>query len=124
VASHAALHLLNAEQKIGRQAMKYFVEGLTNVHGGESNVRRIGEYETLEDAIRASEHVIDEFLIARIGNAMTAADLFVQYQKFCEVPFIFCDDAKTINVTGFNHFKYAMTRCSTLCARAQSEPAG
>ena len=103
--------------------MTYFVEGLTNFHGGASNVRRIGEYETLEDAVRASKQVIDEFLNAKLQDGMTVADLFCQYQKFGEVPFIFCDDARTINVSGFNHFKYAMIRCSALCNRTESESA-
>ena len=103
--------------------MNYFVEGLTNVHGGESNVRRIGVYETLETAISAAEKVIDEFLLGRLDVGMTAAELFRQYQKSGEVPFIFCDDARTINVTGFNHFKHAMNRCGELCASAESESA-
>ena len=46
--------------------MKYCIEGLNNIHGGEANVRRIGKYETLKDAIKASEQVIDEFLIGRL----------------------------------------------------------
>ena len=103
--------------------MKYFVEGLTNMHGGESHVRRVGEYETLEEAIRASEQVIDAFLLASAKNGMTVVDLFAEYQKSGEVPFIFSDDAKTINVPGFNHFKYAMTRCAALCVSTSSEPA-
>ena len=103
--------------------MTYFVEGLTNFHGGESNVRRIGEFATLEDAIRASEQVIDEFLMAARENGMKITALFLQYQKSGEVPFIFSDDAGTINVSGFNHFKYAMNRCSELCARTENESA-
>jgi hypothetical protein len=94
----------------------YFVEGLTNAHGGESNVRRIGEYAELEDAIRASEQAIDEFLAARLKEGMSDGALFALYQKFGEVPFIFSDDARTINVPGFNHFKYAMLRCQEMCA--------
>ena len=103
--------------------MTYFVEGLTNFHGGASNVRRIGQYEMLEDAIKASKQVIDEFLIAKLNDGMTVADLFFQYQKFGEVPFIFSDDESTINVSGFNHFKYAMIRCSAPCTRTESESA-
>ena len=101
--------------------MTYFVEGLTFVHGGEGIVRRIGEYETLEEAIRTSHRVIDEFLIGKAQDGMTAADLFFQYQEFGEVPFIFSDDAITINRTGFNHFQYSMMRCNALCNRTESE---
>ena len=103
--------------------MTYFVEGLTNVHGGEGNVRRIAECETLEDAIRTSQQVVDEFLIARRDDGMTATDLFSEYRKFGEVPFIFVDGDVTVNVTGFNHLHYAMIRCGVLCTRSESESA-
>ena len=33
--------------------MTYFVEFLKNVPGGEGDVRHIGDYETLEEAIKA-----------------------------------------------------------------------
>jgi hypothetical protein len=103
--------------------MTYFVEGLTNVNGSASSVRRIGEYETLPDAIRVSERLIEEFLTANLESGMTVADLFSQYQNFGEFPFIFCDDARTINVSGFNHFRYAMEHCNALCTRNESAPA-
>jgi len=101
--------------------MKYFVEGLTKVHGGEGYVRRIGECETLEGAIRTSQQVIDEFLIGRLQDGTTPTNLFTQYQNFGEVPFIFVDGDDTINVAGFNHFNYAMTRCFALCTRSETE---
>lgn len=103
--------------------MIYFVEGLTNVVGGEGTVRRIGEYETLEDAIRAAESIVDEFLIAKKRDGMTVADLFFQYQNFGEVPFIFCDGDRTMNVRKFNHFKYAMLRCEAICLTTESKSA-
>lgn len=103
--------------------MPYVVEGLSNFHGGGSNVRRIGEYEAVEDAIKASKQVVDEFLIGKFEEGTTAAALFSLYQKFGEVPFIFRDDARTINVAGFNHFQYAMNRCSAICAQTASNPA-
>jgi hypothetical protein len=104
--------------------MTYFVEGLTILHGGESIVRRIGEYETLKDAVMRSQQVIDDFLIAKAQDGMTAADLFSQYQEFGEVPFIFSDDVITINRTGFNHFQYSMMRCRALCNRNEGKLAG
>jgi hypothetical protein len=102
--------------------MMYFVEGLTNVHSGESDVRHIGDFETLDEAIKASQDTIDRFLAANLRTGMTVADLFAQYQKFGEVPFIFSDGAKTMNVSGFNHFKYAMIRCAALCESTEMSP--
>ena len=53
---------------------------------------------------------------------MAAADLFSVYQKNGDVPFIFNDGDKTINVGGFNHFKYAMRRCAEICGQVQASP--
>ena len=116
-----AFDLLELDQTSKGCEMTYFVEGLTKVHGGEGNVRRIGEYEVLGDAISASEQVIDEFLMSRVEDGMTIADLFFQYERFGEVPFIFCNDASSINVSEFNHFKYAIERCSAICLHTESE---
>jgi hypothetical protein len=96
--------------------MTYVVEGLTNFHGGEGTVRRIGEHTVLDEAIAASKRIIDEFLASRFEQGITAAALFSHYQKNGEVPFIFRDDGNTVNVRGFNHFEYAMSRCSEICA--------
>ena len=102
--------------------MTYFVEVLKNVHGGEGDVRHIGDYESLEAAVEASQFLIDKFLIANYRYGMTVADLFAKYQKNGDVPFIFSDGDKTINVGGFNHFKYAMTKCTEICAPVASAP--
>jgi hypothetical protein len=96
--------------------MPYYVEGLSKVPGGKGDVRRIGEYETLADAIKAAEQVIDGFLQSILEPDMNAADLFSKYNDQGEIPFIFRDGDKTVNVKGFNHFSYAMTRCGSICA--------
>jgi hypothetical protein len=96
--------------------MTYFVEGLTTVREGESTVRTVGQFETLENAVRAAELVIDEFLSRTFVIGMTAAVLFAHYQKNGEVPYIFSDDDRTMNVRGFNHLTYASQRCVALAA--------
>ncbi len=79
-------------------------------------VRRLGEYETLEDAVAAAKSAIDEFLKRSHQSGMSAGQLFFYYQNFGETPFIFRDDAGTVNVAGFNHFEYAMSRSAEICA--------
>jgi hypothetical protein len=96
--------------------MTYFVEGLTTIREGESTVRTVGQFETLEIAVRAAQLVIDEFLSRKFVIGMTAAVLFAQYQKYGEVPYIFSDDDRTMNVRGFNHLTYAQERCAALVA--------
>ena len=68
--------------------MKYFVEGLKKDHAGGNQVRRIGEFESVEIAILAAQKVIEKFLQRRARPGMTAADLFVQYKKSGVVPVI------------------------------------
>ena len=103
--------------------MTYFVEGLTQEPGGGSNVRRIGEYESLQDAIAAAEEHIDLFLTGKKRDGMTVEDLFFEYGRFGEVPIILTDDDKTMNVSGFNHSRYAMRRCAEICAGTPGKPA-
>ena len=96
--------------------MTYFVEGLTTIREGESTVRTVGQFETLENAVRAAQQVIDEFLSRKFVIGMTAAVLFANYHKYGEVPYIFSDDDRTMKVRGFNHLNYATDRCAVLVA--------
>jgi hypothetical protein len=115
--ARAAVDRLKSAETSGESQMGYFVEALTTLHAGDSTVRRIGEFKTLVDAVKASEQVIDAFLLRTMTTGMTAAVLYSHYEKSGEVPFIFSDDARTMNVRGFNHFNYARERCAALLAR-------
>ena len=103
--------------------MTYFVEALTMGHGSNSSVRRVGVCDTLKDAIKTAQQVVDKSLIAWNYYGTSVEKLFSQYERFGEVPFIFVDSEDTINVTGFNSLIYAMKQCEVLCARYQGEPA-
>jgi hypothetical protein len=95
--------------------MTFFVQGLTSLPDREPQVRRIGAYATLNEAVLAAKQVIDEFLTVELAPGMPPAKLFARYQSHGEVPIIFRDDDnKTINVGGFNHFEYALARCADL----------
>ena len=102
--------------------MSFFVEGLTSARESDNQVRRIGEYATLEDALAAAKRTIDEFLAREFEDGMLPSVLFTRYQSAGEVPFIFRDDDdKTVNVPDFNHFQYALARCSEICVSRRSE---
>lgn len=96
-------------------AMAYFVVALSMMHEDQADVRHVGEYDDLDDAIKAAQGLIDAFLRAAHEAEMTLADLFAQYQQSSEMPFIFGDDVDAINVGGFNHFKYAINKCAEMC---------
>lgn len=95
--------------------MAFLVEGLNKQLGPEAEVRRIGVYETREEAIAAAQAVVDEFLRSEFSTGMNATELFSRYQSQGEYVFIFRDDDKTLNVPGFTHVQYARTRCEQLC---------
>jgi hypothetical protein len=95
--------------------MTFFVEGLTSLPDREQEVRHIGAYATLDEAVLAARRVIDEFLAIEFAPGMPPARLFARYQSHGEVPIIFRDDDdKTLNVGAFNHFEYALARCAEL----------
>ncbi len=95
--------------------MTFFVEGLSDHRASETRVRRIGDYQTLTEAIAAAQRTIEAFLQREFKAGMDPKTLFARYQEQGEYPFIFRDDDKTFNVPGFNHLHYAMTRCTELC---------
>ena len=101
----------------------YVVEALTLWRSSESEVRRVGECDTLKDAIETAQQVIDESLTTWNYDGTTGEKLFTRYERFGERPFIFADSGNTINVIGFNALIYAMKQCELRCAGCQSEPA-
>ena len=95
--------------------MTFFVEGLTGSLDRDQQVRRIGEYFALEDAVAVAKVVIDQFLAREFAPGMPPARLFARYLSAGEVPIIFRDDGdNTMNVRYFNHFEYALARCADL----------
>jgi hypothetical protein len=95
--------------------MAYFVEGLVRTDANQSTVRSIGQFERLDEAIAAAEEVIRGFLETRRQAGMSARELFALYRDFGEIPFVFQDSGRTLNVPSFNHFKRALALCQALC---------
>ena len=99
--------------------MAFLVEGVNRNLEPKAQVRRIGEYEKIEDAIAAAKRTIDEFLGREFKAGMDAKSLFSRYQDQGEYPFIFRSEDKTISVRGFSHAQYAMARSTELCDGAK-----
>jgi len=97
--------------------MTYFVEGVSKHLEPQPQVRRIGEYETVAEAIAVAQKAIEEFLRGKFKRGMSAKKLFSLYQEEGEHTFIFQDDANTFNVAGFDHADYARTRAALICGR-------
>lgn len=95
--------------------MAYLVEGVVNYLKPDSEVRRIGEYKTVEEAVATARRIVDEFLRSRFKAGMDAQALFSLYRRQGEYPFVFCDDDKTVNVPEFEHAHYAKARAAEVC---------
>jgi hypothetical protein len=96
--------------------MTFYVEGLSKHLEPQPQVRRIGEYDTVAEAIAVAHRLIDGFLRREHKPGMDAKALFSLYQAQGEYPFIFRDDDNTFNVPGFSHGHYAMTRAAEICS--------
>lgn len=99
--------------------MSFVVEGVNMNLEPNAQVRRIGECETVEEAIALAQRTVDEFLSHEFRPGMDARTLFLHYQAQGEYPFIFRNEDRTINVRGFSHAQYAMTRAAEICSGAK-----
>jgi hypothetical protein len=95
--------------------MAYLVEGVVNYLKPDSEVRRIGEFKTAEEAITTAQKIVDEFLRTSFKPGMNAKSLLSLYKRQGEYPFVFRDDDLTINVPGFEHSHYAKDRAEEVC---------
>lgn len=93
----------------------FYVEGISQHLEPEAQVRRIGECESLQDAIEIAQKTVEAFLARAFKAGMDSKSLFKLYREQGEYPFIFRSDDKTFNVPGFNHAHYAMKRAGELC---------
>ena len=101
--------------------MDYFVGRLTKDQNGSRAVRHIGNFQTMEAAIKTAQTLVDDLLLSAHQPDMTEADLFAMYKNSGEVPVIFSDADFTISVGSFNHFQYATRKCKELCMRTISQ---
>lgn len=95
--------------------MTFYVEGISQNLASDAQVRRIGEYASLPEAIGVAQKAVDAFLTRAYTPGMDFKALFALYRDQGEHPFIFRDDDKTFNVPGFNHIQYAMEKAKTIC---------
>ena len=97
--------------------MTYFVEGVSKHLDPEPEVRRIGEYKTIAEAVAVAQKAIEEFMQGEFRRGMSAKRLFSIYEERGEHMFIFQDEARTFNVPGFDHADFARSVAAKLCGR-------
>ncbi len=92
--------------------MTYLVEAIRRLDTGERQVRRVGEYETRREAIRAAEQLVDTFLLRAPSSGMSAAELCHRYETQGEIPVIFNDRQGMQSFIWFNYSEYARSRAA------------
>ncbi|HUF81149.1 MAG TPA: hypothetical protein VMN03_08435 [Burkholderiales bacterium] len=95
---------------------KFFVEAASGTPS-DDNVRRVGEFETRDEAFACVRRLIDALLIAQHRAGMYPRDLLARYQAAGEQFAIFQDDDATMNVSGFNPLQHAKQRCQDYCGK-------
>lgn len=71
----------------------------------------LGEFETLDEAIRACKSIVDDFLEHDYVPGMTAEKLYGRYTSFGEDPFVFTGRGEV----PFSAWTYAKERCDEIC---------
>jgi hypothetical protein len=98
--------------------MSYQVLVDDNFHYMDEDERYVlGEFQSLDSAIKACKKIVDEFLAANYKPGMTAKDLYDSYVSFGEDPFIRGSGTEKV----FSAWDYAEARCAELCERSRNE---
>ena len=95
----------------------FLVEAYCKLTSPTEGLRRVGKYETLDEAIEASKRTVDESLRRLFKPGVSQASLYAAFQARGETPYIFRTGDYTLSSTGFNPLQYAMSCCAEMCAR-------
>jgi hypothetical protein len=92
--------------------MKYRVFVDDNFHYQDESERYpLGEFDTLEEAVRACKKIVDDFLVSTYQPGMTVAELLTQYAFHGEDPWVMTGDG----TVPFSARDYASQRVRELC---------
>ena len=100
-------------------AMKYQLSVLQRGASASSDVRQIGEYRTLEEAVAAAQQQVNALLAELYTSGMVAEALLEGYRAAGRTLYLFRDDEETMNAGSFNHFQFAKVRSAEICAAGQ-----
>ena len=98
----------------GMSRMSYAVLVDDNYHYMDKDARYThGEFETIEAAIAACRHIVDDYLKSAYEPGMTAEALYASYKSFGEDPWV-----SGPGDVSFSAWTYAEQRCTEICAGA------
>jgi hypothetical protein len=102
-----SLPISKVAQRSAAKPYAVFVDD--NFHINKAKQYKEGDFETLEEAVRKCQMIVDGFLRDQYKPGMSSNELFSQYWWFGEDPFIRGPGSN------FNVWAYARRRCNELC---------
>ncbi len=104
--------------------MSFTVDAIGTALDGTARARRIGEFPTHDEAVRAAQQVIDAFLYREyrrgVARGVTADKLFALYTRIGDKPIVLRKTESSTVVSHFEHLDYAKKRCAEICAGTKS----
>ena len=89
-----------------------------NFHYMDPEYRSSGlDFETLNDAVKHCQRIVDGFLADNYRNGMSAEELLKHYKLFGEDPFITGDEGNTT----FSAWDYARRRASEITQKKEED---
>ncbi|MBN1314565.1 MAG: hypothetical protein JXA42_03825 [Anaerolineales bacterium] len=96
--------------------MKYTVYVDDNFHYmDESSRYKLGEFDTWDEAVKASKKIVDDYLVDALSSAHSSDELLSSYKQFGQDPFIQCDEEDK----SFSSWEYVTRRCDELYKRGR-----
>ena len=99
--------------------MKYQWSVLQRGASASSDVRQIGEYKSLEEAVAAAQQEVNALLAELYTAGMAAEALLAGYRAAGHTLYLFRDDEETMDASSFNHLQFAKVRSAEICAASQ-----
>lgn len=77
----------------------------------KSETYNLGDFESLEQAVDACKHIVDEYLASEDKTDMSASELYQKYTMFGPDPYIISPESGV----PFSAWNYARQQCESLC---------
>lgn len=99
--------------------MSFVVRGVKRAEG-KLKAREVGEYANFDDAVKAAQRHIDDFIFREyqrtIGKGITVGKLYELYKSKGELMVVQPKIKGDTAVMNFDAYEYAAKKCAELCA--------
>ena len=95
--------------------MSYLVRTFCKTTSRENEFKRVGAFESIDDAIEVATQTIDRSLLRLFKPGISKERLFQEFDAFGDIPCIFRVGMPYENGNAFNPLQYAMARSAAIC---------